>query len=333
MKSGLVSVVVVTHDNWPDLELAIQSALCQSYKSVEVIVVDNDSSDGTAEEVRARFGQRVSYHRQANSFDGGGRNTGYARSAGEFVQFLDGDDFLAPDKIEKQVAVLRADATVDVAYGDFRVFGSAGVVLEEGNARDFDDLLLALLTPEGDGAGLLVHSALFRRSALDKIGPWDVTIPRCDQDYWLRAASRGCKFRYCPRSLCFYQRRPGQMSSHELGVRRDMEMTWAKALQYLPCEPYNTILRRRLARLRFVLAVRGGAGGRQASIAALRLARQTSPETVPPLALAAGLVLVTVPGGHRVARVGALRPLRRLARRLLRVDDSTPILTTTGTRT
>ena len=323
MTHGLVSVVIVAHNNWPDLELATQSALCQSYQPVEVVVVDNDSSDGTEQEILARFGGQVTYHRQENRFEGGGRNTGLELSTGEYIQFLDADDFLAPDKIEKQVALFRTDPGLDVVYGDFRVFGSSEVVLEDGDTRDYDDLLLALLTPEGNGAGLLVHSALFRRAALESVGSWDETIPGSDQDYWLRAASSGCRFRHCPGALCFYQRRPGQRSSRAVPMLQEMEMTWKKALGYITGEPYRAILRSRLARVRFALALRDGLSRRDA-IAMLKLARQTSPETISSRALAVGVALATVPAGRRLSRARGLRPVSALTKRWLHIERPTP---------
>jgi GT2 family glycosyltransferase len=317
----LVSIVIVAHDDWPDLELAIESALGQSYPHVEVIVVDNDSSDATLQVVPDRYGDRIAYRKQPNRYDGGGRNTGFELASGELIQFLDADDFLAPDKIEKQVAALQSDPEADVVYGDFRVFGLPGVEYQEGDTRDFDDVLLALLSPEGNGAGLLVHSALFRRTALERIGLWDETIPTSDQDYWLRAAVAGCRFRYCPGSLSFYRRRPGQMTSRRYGLLRDMEMTFAKALGYIEDEPYRGLLETRLARLRYVLAVADESGGRQSALAELRQAREGSPETVSKLAYALGYALITVPGGSSLARAHGLRPARGLGARLLGLAD------------
>jgi glycosyltransferase involved in cell wall biosynthesis len=318
---GLVSIVIVAHDDWPDVELAIESALGQSYPDIEVIVVDNDSSDATPAVVPEQFGDRVAFRRQPNRYEGGGRNTGFELASGELIQFLDADDFLAPDKIAKQVESFRSDPTTDVVYGDFRVFGLPGVEYQECDTRDYDDLLLALLSPEGNGGGLLVHSALFRRRALERIGPWDETIPTSDQDYWLRAAVAGCRFKHCPGSLCFYRRRPGQMTSRRFGLLRDMEMTFAKALGYVEDEPYRGLLVSRLARLRYVLAVADESGGRQAALAELRQAREGSPETVSKLAYALGYALISVPGGSSLARAKGLRPARALGAWLLGLAD------------
>ena len=68
----LVSIVIVAHNNWPDLELAIESALCQSWREREVIVVDNESTDGTEAGILHRFEGRIRYVRQRNTLDGGG---------------------------------------------------------------------------------------------------------------------------------------------------------------------------------------------------------------------------------------------------------------------
>jgi cellulose synthase/poly-beta-1,6-N-acetylglucosamine synthase-like glycosyltransferase len=319
----LVTIVVVAHNDWPDVELAIQSALHQSYEPVEVIVVDNDSSDATAREVPARFGDRVTYCRRPNRFEGGGRNTGFELASGEFIQFLDADDFLAPNKIEKQVAAFEADPDADIVYGDFRVFASPGVGLgdEDGTNREYDDFLWALVAPEGKGAGLLPQSVLFRRRAVERVGPWDETIPTSDQDYWLRAAASGCRFRYCPGSLCFYQRRPGQMTARPLSILRDMEATGAKALGYIHDEPYRELLATRLARTRFVLALADSSGRRDA-FSQLRLARATSPETISRLALVSGFAVAALPGGLWLARAPSVRPVRSAAARLLRLDEA-----------
>ena len=118
----LVSIIIVCYNNWPDVELAVESALYQSYRPVEVIVVDNSSTDATPVEVPKRFGNSIRYIRQPNRGDGGGYNAGMRAASGEFVQFLDGDDFLATNKIAKQVEMFRADPAVDIVYGDVRFF-------------------------------------------------------------------------------------------------------------------------------------------------------------------------------------------------------------------
>src|SRR5579859_2411960 len=109
-----VSVVICAWNNWPDLEMTIESALHQSHQPLEVIVVDNSSTDATHQEVPSRFGQRVRYIRQPNKECAGAYNTGFAVARGEYIQFVDGDDVLAPNKIEKEMEVFRANPELDI---------------------------------------------------------------------------------------------------------------------------------------------------------------------------------------------------------------------------
>src|SRR5215472_12797866 len=104
---GLVSIVVICHDSWPFLEIAVWSALQQSYGRLEVIVVDNGSTDATPGELARIFGDRIRYVRQANNGGGGAYNRGIREARGEFVHLLDGDDFLAPHAVEKQMEIMR----------------------------------------------------------------------------------------------------------------------------------------------------------------------------------------------------------------------------------
>jgi glycosyltransferase involved in cell wall biosynthesis len=317
----LVSVVIVTHNNWPDLELAIRSALHQSYRAIEVIVVDNSSTDATEDQVRNVFADRVRYARQSNTGEGGGRNAGLRLAAGELIQFLDGDDFLAPDKVEKQVAFLNAAPDVEIVYGDARQFQSiAGFASwEDWDGRDYPDMLATLLSPDGNGAGLVVHSLLFRRRALERTGLWLESEPSpdgvirtnmADQDYWLRAAWAGCRFRHCPGSLCFQRIRPGQLSSKPRDVLRGMELVLTRAHQYITREPYRTAVSQKLGHTLFYLAISERASGVMASLAKLKKAREVSPNLVTSPAYACGVLLIVTGIGPFVFGRW-LKPVRR----------------------
>jgi glycosyltransferase involved in cell wall biosynthesis len=325
--AGLVSIIIVAHNNWPDLELAVQSALHQSYKPIEVIVVDNSSNDGTTQLVQKLFGGRICYMRQPNTNEGGGRNAGIRLAAGEFIQFLDGDDFLAPDKIQKQIAMLNAAPEVDIVYGDVRQFQTAAgpAAWQDWDTGDYIDMLATLLSPKGNGAGLLPHSVVFRRRALERVGPWIESDPipegavhaygGSDQDYWLRAASSGCRFQYCPGSLCFYRRRPGQMNSDSRAMTRGMEPVFFRAREYITQEPYRTAVSKRLGQLLFYLAVSERESNVKASLSKLQKAREVSPDFVTlPAFVIGSLLIITHLGPFAFGRW--LRPVRRLAAKL-----------------
>ena len=239
----LVTIVIVAHDNWPALELAIESALAQSWASIEIVVVDNDSRDATSSEVPRLYGDRIRYVRQPNVLDGGGYNRGITESSGEFVQLLDGDDFLAPNKIAKQMQTFAARSDADIVYGDARQFQDTAGKPEwsDWDTRAQGDMLATLIDPAGEGAGLVIHSALFRRRTLEIVGPWDESFVGADFDYWLRAAWAGCVFVYSPGAWCFHRRRPAQMSADKRAMYdrtvRTLERTPDAARGNLTTEP------------------------------------------------------------------------------------------------
>ena len=307
----LVSVIIVAYNNWPDLELSIYSALRQTYHPIEVIVVDNGSSDATGQEVTRRFGHAVRYVRQGNQGDAGGYNAGMRLARGEFIQFLDGDDLLTPDKIEKQVKAFISNPDVDIVYGDVRYFqsGTGRPEWEDCDQRDYQDMLAVLVTP--DANGISAHSMLYRRRALDRVGAWDEEMYVADRDYWLRAAWAGCRFCYCPGTLYFYRRRSAQMTENKSAMMRGFEAVWSKALCYITSEPYRSTVSVMLARLRFRIAISKYGMTNREAIAKLKLARASNPEAVPALPYALGWALIVMPGGHLLVRTPWLRAFRR----------------------
>lgn len=321
--NDLVSIVVVTHDNWPDLELAIESALAQSWRNVEVIVVDNDSRDGTEMMVQSQYASRVTYVRQANVLDGGGYNRGIRESRGQFVQLLDGDDFIAPNKIAVQMEKFHEHPEADIVYGDARQFSGAPGRPEwsDWETKQEPDMLASLLDPAGKGAGLVPHTALFRRKVFEQAGEWDESLVGADMDYWIRAAWAGCRFVYSPGAWCFHRRRPGQMSSDLRAMVNRTTVTLEKALRYIDREPYLTLARRRLARLKYGRALTDLHLDRSQARTFLREARETDPERISFLPYSIAQVLIHVPGARRVLKNPALTSIRRGIARGMRVLD------------
>lgn len=106
MSDPTVSVVIVTYNKGDTISEAIESVLRQTYRDLELLVVDDGSTDDTAERV-ARFGPQVRYLRKENGGTGSARNLGIAQARGRFVAFLDGDDLWLPRKLERQMELFR----------------------------------------------------------------------------------------------------------------------------------------------------------------------------------------------------------------------------------
>jgi glycosyltransferase involved in cell wall biosynthesis len=315
--STLVSIVIAAYNNWPDLELAIQSALCQSHEPVEVIVVDNSSTDGTPIEVPRLFGDRISYIRQPNTGDAGAYNTGMKLAKGKFVQFMDGDDFLTPMKIEKQVEVLESEPDVDLLSNNLRCFQtlSGAPSWVDGDIAEDELSFQGFLSGSAIGTGVGV---IFRATALERIGAFDESLYIADADYELRAHLAKCRFRHLPGPpIAFKRVRPGQMSASVPLMLAGSVALWTKALGLVTCEPYRSMVRFNLGRHRFWLAVRAEGMTVRDALAEAKEARKTSPEAVPLLAFLAGIALIVVPGAPFLARSPKVRKIRRMIARSL----------------
>jgi len=184
---------------------AIESCLAQSRPPDEIIVVDDGSTDGSADEI-SRFGDRVRYVRQANAGGCRARNVGFALSTGAFIQFLDADDFLLPGKLEHQAAVM-AETGVAAVYGDWQHQfhePDGRVWLQEpkipGTPPDILEALIAdwWLPPV---------ALLYRRKIVEAVGGWDESLPAAqDRDFFLRVAMATDRIEYAPGCESVYRR-------------------------------------------------------------------------------------------------------------------------------
>jgi glycosyltransferase involved in cell wall biosynthesis len=138
MEKDLVSVVIPAFNRVHTIERAVRSALSQDYPSIEVIVVDDGSTDGTAALVRRTFAQelqggeraRVKVIEKANGGVCTARNAGMAVARGEFVAALDSDDYWLPGKLKLQVGILKAHPRVSLIWSDMAAVNPAGEVTE-----------------------------------------------------------------------------------------------------------------------------------------------------------------------------------------------------------
>jgi len=135
----LVSVIIPAFNRETTILAAVESALAQSYPALEVIVVDDGSTDGTAQRVQERYGDepRVRCVRQPNGGAGAARNHGMREARGDLLALLDSDDTWTPWKIELQVAILRALPEAGLVWTDMRGVRPDGEVFSESYLRPF----------------------------------------------------------------------------------------------------------------------------------------------------------------------------------------------------
>jgi glycosyltransferase involved in cell wall biosynthesis len=186
MKS--VSVVIPTYNYGRYLRDAVDSVLAQTYAPLEVLVIDDGSTDDTAD-VAASYGDRIRFIRQQNAGVGAARNNGIALARGEYLAFLDSDDIWLPQKLEKQIARFEADPELGLVHCGAERFDESGVIsvwldgLEGWIAPRLLDLDAAVITA---GSGIVVP----KRVAED-VGGFDVRLPPSeDWDFSYRIAVR-----------------------------------------------------------------------------------------------------------------------------------------------
>lgn len=119
----LVSVIIPVYNCKKYLAGAIESALAQTYRPIDVIVADDGSTDGSAEVAR-RFGQLIRYDFGLHQGLGATRNRGVNLAQGSFLAFLDADDLWVEDKLERQMAILKNDPELDMVFGYVKQFYS-----------------------------------------------------------------------------------------------------------------------------------------------------------------------------------------------------------------
>lgn len=121
MSSPLVSVIIPTYNRAALACRAVDSVLQQTYSNLEILVVDDGSTDDTTAAME-QYGDRIRYSRRVNAGVNAARNLGIKQSRGEYIAFLDSDDLWAPYKIDLQVRLLRVITDVGFTYSNFSIF-------------------------------------------------------------------------------------------------------------------------------------------------------------------------------------------------------------------
>jgi glycosyltransferase involved in cell wall biosynthesis len=204
-----VSVILPCFNQGKFLRQAIESILAQSYSCWECIIIDDGSTDETsavAKQLKSNE-ERIVYVRTANLGVSAARNTGMAQAKGDFIQYLDADDYLEEHKFRMAVDQFRCNHDTDIVVSDFRYFPNGNSSAKwygiNANAPEWagprwqeaipltEKLLIYNFIP--------VCAPIVKNSSARIIGPWDTRLRGCeDWHYWLRASLKGLRFTYSP---------------------------------------------------------------------------------------------------------------------------------------
>src|SRR2546422_3837745 len=199
MTSPVVSIVIPAYNLGQYLGQAIESVLNQDYPHIELIVLDDGSTDNTRD-VLGRYADRIYAECQPNMGQVKTLNKGWLMSKGDILGFISADDALLPGAVRRAVESLDANSDAVLTYCDFRQIDGDSRIIRYVRTPDFsyDDMLLNTVCPPGPGA-------FFRRSAYEAAGLWDDSLRiMLDYDYWLRLGLAG-RFVRIPEALALYR--------------------------------------------------------------------------------------------------------------------------------
>lgn len=189
-QSATISVIIPAFNAESFIGAAVQSVLAQTWADLECIVVNDGSTDATAQVLAAVDDPRLRTLDQANLGVSAARNNGVAASSGEFIAFLDADDTWMPSKLDKQMEVLAARPDVGAVLASYIVSGEDLRPRWVVPSGDPHRRLQRWLLMEGDGPSF-PSSVLLRRTCFETIGGFDGSVaPSDDLHFALRLSSR-----------------------------------------------------------------------------------------------------------------------------------------------
>jgi glycosyltransferase involved in cell wall biosynthesis len=230
MKNPKVSIVIPTYNRAAKVRDTIESVLAQTVTDLEVIVVDDGSSDDTGTVLGKIFGDRIRYYAQANQGVSVARNKGIAEARGEWIAFLDSDDLWEKEKLEWQFKALERFAPHCAAcYADVRLLNNPETrtlfQMAEGGCRHEEtmgvnsDVLTRLVRPGGAGMVVCLSSLVARADVVRKTGGFDPNLLYSQDSEFMFRLAMLTGFCYVNRPLVRFDRSPAEI--RHVGVQSE----------------------------------------------------------------------------------------------------------------
>lgn len=212
-EAPLVTVVIPAWNCAATLARSIDAALAQTWPRKEILVVDDGSTDATAQ-VLAGYGQRIRAFRQDNAGPSAARNRGLREARGEYVAFLDADDYWLPEKLQRQMELLQSRPELGFCSTATLVEDPEGAHLRDWPCRPEGGNLTAALFMEGAAVSGSTSGVLARRELVLAAGGFDESLRGYeDPDLWTRLSARA-GYACIPEPLTRVVRTPGSVSHH-----------------------------------------------------------------------------------------------------------------------
>jgi glycosyltransferase involved in cell wall biosynthesis len=215
LREGLVSTIIPVFNRPALLREAVESVLAQTYRPIEIVIVDDGSTDDTSQSgatLAAGYPDIVRLLRIPNGGPGAAREAGRLVAEGEFIQYLDSDDLLLPRKFELQVGGLRAHPECDVGYGITRFYSigeAPGNVLWKRTGERIETMFPSFLQSRWWDTS----TPLYRRKVIDRAGEWLRLRNEEDWEYDCRVASHSIRLHFSPEYVSDTRTHGGDMLS------------------------------------------------------------------------------------------------------------------------
>ena len=229
----LVTIIIPVFNGASTLDDTVRSTLTQTWSNVEIIVIDDGSTDNSAVIAESFADSRVRVLRQPHRGAPTARNRGLREAKGDFIQYLDSDDLLAPDKIVIQMNRLSLEKLGTIASAEWDRFTTdmkTAAFPPGPDWRDYDEPLDWLLDAAHARAMMPSHAWLVPRAVAERAGPWnEELLINQDGEYFARILLESCKILFCPEARVYY--RSGNANS--VSGRTDHPALWSL---YRSCE-------------------------------------------------------------------------------------------------
>ncbi|RBP49172.1 glycosyltransferase family 2 protein [Arenicella xantha] len=223
VNSGVVSTIIPVFNRPEMLRRAVESVLSQTYKSIEIIIVDDGSTDNTLSVANALRHEHSAIRVLSieNSGPGAAREAGRLNATGEFVQYLDSDDILLPEKFTKQVGKLNQNPKCDVCYCQTSLQRLDGSVVTpwKRTGEKIDQIIPAMLASRWWDTS----TPLYTRRVVELAGPWHTWINEEDWEYDCRIGFNSTGLAYVPDILSVQMEHQEARLSHD-GARDQQKL-------------------------------------------------------------------------------------------------------------
>lgn len=268
MIEGLVSTVIPVYNRAAQLHEAVESVLAQDYRPIEIVIVDDGSTDDTlaaAKTMARQYPDIIRVATQANAGPGMARERGRQLAQGEFIQYLDSDDALLPGKFSAQVDALRRAPEADVAYGITYVREADGTLVNTPH-KDTGKCITTMFPGFLLSRWWETATPLYRTSVCELAGPWSNLSLEEDWEYDCRIASMGGRLAWCPQPVSEHRDHSGGRLSRGTALNQSRMRQRARSHELILTHAMNAHLHgtpemQHFARALFLLSRQCGAAG------------------------------------------------------------------------